>query len=989
MKIIIGILSVWLCLLGSKSLAAVCADVFPGAASNTQNNSSVNINYGSVIYNTPGNSLYTNNLNDNAGYSINSCNTVDCTARNTLASTGNFNLFPNGQPDVTLAYQESRTLAPGNYNSLLTSSEATLTLQPGDYAFRGSFTTGFNTEIVVSSPGTVRIYVRGEIIFGSQNIVNSAGGPRYTFFFSRSHIQIGSDSSLNSYIYSRGDTQLSASSHVNGAITSRGNVTLISASSIAYDSAALSSIDLGDFCNDGSAVDHYNIAHDGTGVTCAAEIVTITPHDSAHIGGIDNGGVTINLTTSSGKGAWTGVQTGTAANLISVPGANNGVASYTFAAGETSVSLLFNYPDVAANSTETFSINVSDGSVTEATGVATVALDDPDFVFANTGFNFVGLVNNFVAGDTESGVQFQAIRTDLNSGECVGVFADGADVAVEFNTECVNPSTCAGVNLQITNNAITTGVATSADDGVAGTGSAYTLIPNLRFGPNSTATLALKYKDVGQLHINIRKEIELQDGTPSGIYMFGSSNNFIVRPHTMVITDVRSGSIINPGTTSGMPGFIAAGESFQITVEVRDSENSVTPNYGNEAVPEEIDFTNSTIVYPDGGDVTGLNLPDVFTRIAGSPVTFVNSNVSWSQVGTFTVAPDIADGDYLASGGLAVLTQSSNIGRFYPHHFEFGVGSSITNTCDTFSYFSHDNLTVNFVLNAVTNSGIITTNYRNDQTNLSENYQGVAVIGYVAENNNSGVDLGNRFVMNPASPIGWVSGQYTASDMSAVFNRDTVIESPLTGMLFGLNVQSEHDGRDFDSAFFNMNATTLGDCSATSSCNAIRINTSDLDVLPFYFGRLRLTDAFGPETADLPVEFVAEYWNGNLWVKNTADNCTAILQSAIAFPDGTIDTLANRTVVVGGGTSTAVYADDSAGSIHFSAGDAGQFFSAPGAGNMGSIDVDTDLTLYPWLRSDWNQDGDHSNDISLPTATFTFGSYRGHDRIIFWREVLN
>ncbi|WNO09912.1 DUF6701 domain-containing protein [Teredinibacter sp. KSP-S5-2] len=988
MRIIVGILSLWLCLLSSKSLAAACADVFPGAASNAQHNGSVNINYGSVIYSTPGNSLYTNNLNDNAGYSINSCDTVDCTARNNLASAGNFNLFPNGQPDVTLAYQESRTLAPGNYNSLLTSSETTLTLQPGDYAFRGSFTTGFNTEIIVSSPGTVRIFVRGEIVFGSQNVVNSAGAPRYTFFFSRSNIQIGSSSTLNSYIYSRGSTQLSASSHVNGAITSRGNVTLISASSITYDAAALSSIDLGEFCNDGSVVDHYNIAHDGTGVTCAAEVVTITPHDSAHLGGINNGGVTINLSTSTGKGAWTGVQTGTPANLTSAPGANNGVASYTFAPGETSVSLFFNYPDVAANTAETFSINVSDGGITETTGVATSALDDPDFIFANTGFSFSGLVNNFVAGDTEAGVQIQAIRTDLNSGECVGLFADGADVAVELNAECVNPSSCAGVNLQITNNAITTNVATTADDGVAGTASVYTLIPNLRFGPDSTATLDLKYKDVGQLHMNIRKEIELQDGTPSGVYMFGSSNNFIVRPHTMVITDVRSGSTINPGTTSGMPGFIAAGEPFQVTVEVRDSENSVTPNYGNETVPEGIDFTNLVIVYPDGGDVTGLNLSDTFTRVVGSPVTFVNSTISWPQVGAFTVAPDIADGDYLASGGLSIVTQSSNIGRFYPHHFEFAIGSSIINSCDTFSYLSHDNLTVNFALSAVTSSGMVSTNYRNNQTNLSANYQGVATIGYVAENNNLGVDLGSRFEMNPLSPIGWVSGQYIASNMSAVFNRDTVIESPLTGMLFGVNIQSEHDNRDFDSTVFNMNAATLGDCSITNSCDAIRINASDLDVLPFYFGRLRLTDAFGPETADLPVEFVTEYWNGNLWVQNNVDNCTAVAQSTIAFPVGTIDILANRTVVVGGGTSTVVYADDSAGSIHFSAGDAGQYFTAPGAGNMGSIDVDVNLTLYPWLRSDWNQDGDYSDD-HLPKATFTFGSYRGHDRIIFWREVLN
>lgn len=60
----------------------------------------------------------------------------------------------------------------------------------------------------------------------------------------------------------------------------------------------------------------------------------------------------------------------------------------------------------------------------------------------------------------------------------------------------------------------------------------------------------------------------------------------------------------------------------------------------------------------------------------------------------------------------------------------------------------------------------------------------------------------------------------------------------------------------------------------------------------------------------------------------------------------------------------------------------------PGAGNTGNFKVDIDLTNYPWLLFDWNLDGDYSNDTALPSAQFSFGSYRGHDRIIYWREVL-
>lgn len=135
------------------------------------------------------------------------------------------------------------------------------------------------------------------------------------------------------------------------------------------------------------------------------------------------------------------------------------------------------------------------------------------------------------------------------------------------------------------------------------------------------------------------------------------------------------------------------------------------------------------------------------------------------------------------------------------------------------------------------------------------------------------------------------------------------------------------------------------------------------------------------------MNFVTEYWQNNAWVSNPDDSCTAIALSAITYPSGTIDVAANRNVTVGGGTSTGTYTSLVGGTVNFTEGSAGHYFTAPGAGNTGVISVDVDLTLYPWLRFDWNQDGDHS-DTALPTANYTFGSYRGHDRVIFWQEIL-
>ncbi|WP_250656328.1 DUF6701 domain-containing protein [Alkalimarinus coralli] len=42
-----------------------------------------------------------------------------------------------------------------------------------------------------------------------------------------------------------------------------------------------------------------------------------------------------------------------------------------------------------------------------------------------------------------------------------------------------------------------------------------------------------------------------------------------------------------------------------------------------------------------------------------------------------------------------------------------------------------------------------------------------------------------------------------------------------------------------------------------------------------------------------------------------------------------------------------------------------------------------------WLKYDWDGSGSISGSVDAPSATATFGRYRGHDRIIYWREVSN
>ena len=71
--------------------------------------------------------------------------------------------------------------------------------------------------------------------------------------------------------------------------------------------------------------------------------------------------------------------------------------------------------------------------------------------------------------------------------------------------------------------------------------------------------------------------------------------------------------------------------------------------------------------------------------------------------------------------------------------------------------------------------------------------------------------------------------------------------------------------------------------------------------------------------------------------------------------------------------------------IGFCDGQAGTVYASPGA--VATYPIRVDLTNLSHLRFDWNQDGAF-DDINHPNIEAIFQSYRGHDRVIYWQEVL-
>jgi len=142
------------------------------------------------------------------------------------------------------------------------------------------------------------------------------------------------------------------------------------------------------------------------------------------------------------------------------------------------------------------------------------------------------------------------------------------------------------------------------------------------------------------------------------------------------------------------------------------------------------------------------------------------------------------------------------------------------------------------------------------------------------------------------------------------------------------------------------------------------------------FGRLRLSNAYGSERLALPVPLTAQYWNGQGFVTNPLDNCTALPAPTLTFFAQT----ANNQLA--SGETSATYANPLA------AGQGNLRLSAPGMGNHGYVDLS--FTAPAWLQYNWDgtdQAGDGNLLDDNPRARTAFGKRNNAAKVIIRREM--
>ena len=726
-------------------------------------------------------------------------------------------------------------------------------------------------------------------------------------------------------------------------------------------------------CTAEPQIHHFEILHDGNGLTCAAETVTIKACIDDSCANLSTEPITLDFLVDGA--------------LISAP---------TFT-GSTDIS--FNNTDV-----ETVTLSVANATVSASDPVV---CDDGsgvscDMEFTNAGFRFLygsddtGLVP--IANQT-SGLAFsdtlrlQAFKD--NNGVCEGYFDnDNNPREIKLSQENVVPEIGAVNELKFTVEVNDIVHEITKHPGFTDT--------TLTFGNNSIATIEKPiYHDAGQIRLHANYNV-------GGISLTGNSNLFWVSPVELVVSATSGSTVLNGASSTAGPTH-AAGDNFTLTVSAKNSLGVVTPNYSPGQIELKVERTgptpaltgsvNGDLMYAAGAKLSasvGSTFQDITLTNFSSGISTFNG-AQYSEVGLLNL--DAKDSDY-GNVGIIIDTKNANdvndiadidIGRFIPDHFEqiIVTNGSFLATCNIGTTFAYSGQTdeATGLIGAISylTKPVLAITARNKQGNITQNYY------------EDGQGTSNDYMKLAAAGVGVTAPTLdevargvdtTLLPLTANMNTGTLSQNDLTTLIPADNPLPRgvlhYQFSELDNFFYNRSANALVapfnsdiDFSIATIIDSDNVNVDVAKVVDasptgveIRFGRLVLENSFGPEISSLPQPMQIEHFDGTNYIVSENNNCVTYDASNI-----TLSNISLNPALTGaaGGNGNFIGGETRAVEL-----------TAPGAGNTGEVGVV--YSTFDWLRFDWGNTDSYDQD---PSAIATFGLYRGNDRIISWREVNN
>ena len=686
----------------------------------------------------------------------------------------------------------------------------------------------------------------------------------------------------------------------------------------------------------GAQVDHFEIIHDGVALTCQPETVTIKACANADCSTTFTDPVVATMKPSG----WVG---GDTVSLV------NGYASAAYqqtSAGPATLGVVGSVPSTRPQSTTL----CQNGSGSKSAANCEIQFRDSGLAFD---------VPSMIANQPTTTVKVSAVQRSDETNACVPAFAN-VSRDVSFWSDYVDPAPSA---LQASRQVVVNGQAVARDQASAST-------QTLTFDSNGQADIVVRYPDAGLMTLNALYRGSA--GTADDGLLMPGADGFVSRPAGFC---VQTDGDCSAGDSS-CPVFKRAGESFELRLRAMAWEsagdadlcagNGDTPNFSLDNVG-----LSHSLISPSPTATPVAGQPGTVGRTAydhqadpGARQTVVQTV---SEVGVFRFSATPLPGSYF--GQTVAGGQSAPVGRFIPDHFDLSVIDlgTVESFCSASTAFAYLGQELNWLSGAEPAIGLTARTVNDPVTGIATTTRNYTIAPYQRLN---------------VSDLGWTPDSADASALAENGVKMPVVTSLDAGSL-AVSAPGQltyrfapTDAMTYEKSLntrvtpfspdYSVRLTTLSDQDGVSS-DGMPFPLSPQMPFEFRYGRLALENAYGPETMPLTVPLSTEYFDGSRFVINTDDSCWQYDTSLVTLAPSTLTTINAVSGTLSSGQPSG----------------AGLVLAAPGTGSTGDI-----VVTYPsprWLQDDYDLDGTLA-DPENPTSLATFGVYRGHDRVIYWRE---
>ncbi|SDF64197.1 DUF6701 domain-containing protein [Idiomarina zobellii] len=794
-------------------------------------------------------------------------------------------------------------------------------LQPIDYLRTGDFEdVGENYS---TNGQTSRVYIDGDLTIKSGRRINRNGDANELILVVTGDLNLEQNVKINGYIYVAGDLSYESSifyqTEITGSISVGGRVQgndwwdwwNVFGPDITYQRPT-EPIEGGSFCRATDSeppvlsLHHYQLSYSSPALTCSGAPVDIKACANFDCSETYPAEATVELSTLVGEWSSNPVAV-SPLSRSTLKQVNAGTYTLAIDNGETSPQ-----PQNSARC-------IVNGSLSEN---CNIEFRDTGFIFTN-GDNLDSKdIPRQISAEPYNNLKLWAVETNTQTFACEAILEPLNSVSMSMN--CVDPDECLmGTTVngrEVVENTFSD-VDIDFDDG--------------------KADLQVNYADAGAITLTARAELangEIQ----------GTSEAFVWAPTSIRVEPFQS----SPG--SYQSGILAkAGEEFTAKLTARNSQGDITPNFGNETVPETLQLKPETQAIGPAIRDGMLSNANGFDKVGNG--IFRNEGLSYSEVGLTRVTAYIESENYLPgyhSLGfeLEVSSELTEIGRFIPYEFE-PLTAKFTGTCTDFHYMEQAQ-PIELSAQAINASGNKTFNYTGSLAKAEPLFYAY---------DSSGNQLVNHAVSyNGVWEWGEGVGQFTGSASVTVSRLSSgQPDGPFKDYILGWQLDDQENGNFY---------STLQNSVLPASNGATELDSANL-----YYGRLNLQDTYAAMDDVMPIAGAVEYWESGEFYANDADNCTVVDRSDVSLLDESMASLepAPTNVKLTNGLLSSPNKEIN------------QLFRwvSSGAEDPYSFifELDTD-----YLKYDWSGDGSFDEN---PQAEGTFGIYRGRDRQIYWREL--